>query len=48
VDENYIRDSLLTPQKDIVQGYPPQMPSFQGQLSDKKIDGLIAFIKTLK
>jgi cytochrome c oxidase subunit II len=48
VDENYIRDSLLTPQKDIVQGFPPQMPSFQGQLSDKKIDGLIAFIKTLK
>jgi cytochrome c oxidase subunit II len=48
VDENYIRDSILMPQKDIVQGYPPQMPSFQGQLSDKKIDGLIAYIKTLK
>lgn len=48
VDENYIRDSIIMPQKDIVQGFPPQMPSFQGQLSDKKIDGLIAYIKTIK
>ena len=48
VDENYFRDSLLEPQKDIVQGFPPQMPSFKGQISDKKIDGLIAYVKTLK
>lgn len=48
VDENYVRDSILEPMKDIVQGYPPQMPSFKGQLSDKKIDGLIAYLKTIK
>jgi cytochrome c oxidase subunit 2 len=48
VDENYIRTSILEPQKDIVQGFPPQMPSFKGQLNDKKIDGLIAYLKTLK
>jgi cytochrome c oxidase subunit 2 len=48
VDENYIRKSLMEPQADIVQGFPPQMPSFKGQLSDKKIDGLIAFIKTVQ
>lgn len=48
VDENYIRTSILEPMKDIVQGYPAQMPSFKGQLSDKKIDGLIAYLKTIK
>lgn len=48
VDENYIRTSILEPMKDIVQGYPPQMPSFKGQLSDKRIDGLIAYLKTIK
>lgn len=48
VDENYVRDSILEPMKDIVQGFPPQMPSFKGQLSDKKIDGLIAYLKTIK
>jgi cytochrome c oxidase subunit 2 len=48
VDENYIRDSILEPMKDVVQGYPAQMPSFKGQLSDKKIDGIIAYIKSLQ
>ncbi|HEX2734673.1 MAG TPA: cytochrome c oxidase subunit II [Polyangiaceae bacterium] len=48
VDENYIRNSIMEPQKDIVQGFPPQMPSFKGQLSDKKIDGIIAFLKTVQ
>lgn len=48
VDENYVRDSIMEPMKDIVQGYPPQMPSFKGQLSDKKVDGIIEYLKTLK
>jgi len=48
VDENYIRHSILEPQADIVQGFPPQMPSFKGQIKDKGIDGLIAYIKSLK
>lgn len=48
IDENYVRTSILEPMKDVVQGFPPQMPSFKGQLSDKKIDGLIAYLKTLK
>ncbi len=48
VDENYIRNSINEPMKDIVQGFPPQMPSFKGQLSDKKLDGIIAYIKSLK
>jgi cytochrome c oxidase subunit 2 len=48
VDENYLRESLLEPQKQIVEGFEPQMPSFKGQMSDARIDGLIAYIKSLK
>ncbi|WP_428262870.1 cytochrome c oxidase subunit II [Haliangium sp.] len=48
MDENYIRESLVNPQGQVVQGYPPSMPSFQGQLSEKEIDGVITYIKSLK
>ncbi|MEN9579869.1 MAG: Cytochrome c oxidase subunit 2 precursor [Pseudomonadota bacterium] len=48
VDENYVRRSILEPMADVVQGFPPQMPSFKGQLSDKKIDGIVEYLKTLK
>lgn len=44
-DANYIRESILNPNAKIVQGYAAAMPSFQGQLNDEDIDGLIAFIK---
>ena len=29
-------------------GYPPSMPSFEGQLKEKELAGLIAYIKSLK
>lgn len=48
VDENYIRKSIEEPNADIVAGFSPQMPSFRGQIKDKGIDGLIAYIKSLK
>jgi len=47
-DENYIKESILYPQAKAVQGYPPMgMPSYQGQLSDDDIHGIIEFIKTI-
>ncbi|MBA3452276.1 MAG: cytochrome c oxidase subunit II [Deltaproteobacteria bacterium] len=48
VDENYIRESLLYPQAKSRPGFPPTMPSFEGQLKEQEIEGLIAFIKSLK
>jgi len=48
-DENYLRESILYPNKKIVSGYPENlMPSFEGQLKDKEVDALIAFIKAQK
>jgi len=48
VDENYIRESLMYPQAKARPGFPPSMPSFDGQLKEKEIEGLIAFIKSLE
>ena len=48
-DENYIRESILNPNKKIVKGYQPgQMPSFQGQLTDEDIMAVIEFMKKYK
>ena len=46
-DEQYIHDSILQPQKQIVKGYTPIMPSFQNQVSEEEIMALIAYIKSL-
>ena len=50
VDENYVRDSILYPDKHVVAGYGPvsKMNSFQGKLSDVQIDYLISYMKYLK
>jgi cytochrome c oxidase subunit II len=47
-DDNYLRESILMPQAKVVAGYPPVMPSFQGQLNDKQIAAIIEYMKTLK
>lgn len=47
MDETYIRESVLSPQAKARPGYPPSMPSFEGQLKEKEIEGIIAYIKSL-
>jgi cytochrome c oxidase subunit 2 len=46
-DEAYLRDAILTPRKDVVAGYEPVMPSYQGQISEEDTVALIAYIKSL-
>ncbi len=48
VDEAYLRESILNPTAKVVTGFQPVMPPFQGQLKDREVDALIAYIKTLK
>ncbi len=47
VDENYIRESILYPQKRIVKGFGPVMPSFLGSLKDNEIDWIIWYLKSI-
>jgi len=46
-DEAYLRESILNPSAKIVKGYNPEMPSFQGILSDADIESVILFVKSL-
>jgi cytochrome c oxidase subunit 2 len=48
MDESYIIESINFPQAKSRPGFPPSMPSFQGQLKQVEIEGLIAYIKSLK
>ncbi|MGZ7039325.1 MAG: c-type cytochrome [Thermoanaerobaculia bacterium] len=47
IDDNYIKESIMKPQAKIVQGFTAtQMPQFS--LSDRQIDALVAYLKTIK
>jgi cytochrome c oxidase subunit 2 len=46
-DDQYIRDSILLPRKQVAAGYPPIMPTFQKVLSEDEVLDLIAYIKSL-
>lgn len=46
-DENYLRESILQPQKQLVAGHQPIMPTYQGLLDEESVMQLIAYLKTL-
>ena len=46
-DEAYLRDSILLPNQDVVAGYDPVMPTFQGQLAEEEVLQLVAYLKSL-
>ncbi len=46
-DENYLRESMLEPRAQLVQGYQALMPTFQGQVDEEELVLLIQYIKSL-
>jgi cytochrome c oxidase subunit II len=46
-DEAYLRDSILLPNKDVVAGFQPIMPSFSGVASEDQLVALLAYLKSL-
>jgi len=47
VDDEYLRESILNPSAQIVEGYQPIMPTFKGQVTEEQLVSLIAYIKSL-
>lgn len=48
-DEAYIRDSILNPGAQVVEGYANVMPTtYEQQLSEDQIESIIAFIESLR
>ncbi|HEY2101790.1 MAG TPA: cytochrome c oxidase subunit II [Chthoniobacterales bacterium] len=46
-DDQYLRDSILLPNKQIAAGYDPVMPTYQGQIGDEELNAIIAYLKSL-
>ena len=46
-DERYVHDAIVMPEEQIVAGYAPIMPSFQGQLGEEELLKLVFYIKSL-
>ena len=46
VDDDYLRESILSPQARIVKGYKPIMPTFQGLVTEDQLLQLIEYIKS--
>lgn len=46
-DDAYLRQSILEPQAQVVQGYAPAMPPYEGRITDEELDLLIAYLKSI-
>lgn len=46
-DDEYLRNSILQPKRDVVAGFEPIMPSFSGALSEGELVSLTAYIRSL-
>ncbi len=46
-DEDYLRESILNPKAKVVAGYPPIMPTYEGQLNEEQLLQLITYLKSL-
>ena len=46
-DARYIRDCILLPKTEVVAGFDPVMPSFQGRLSEDELFALITYIESI-
>jgi cytochrome c oxidase subunit 2 len=46
-DENYLRQCILNSKGQVVKGFPPIMPVFQGLLGEEQVNALVAYIKSL-
>lgn len=45
-DEEYLRSSILYPDREVVQGYRPVMPSYAGKISEQELEILVTYLKT--
>jgi len=46
-DEEYVRESILSPASKVVSGFKPIMPVFQGIVSEDQLNALVAYVKSL-
>jgi cytochrome c oxidase subunit 2 len=48
VDEAYLTKSMMDPMADLVLGYSPVMPTYQGRATGPQLAAIVEFIKSLQ
>ncbi len=48
VDEEYLRESTMTPNKQITKGFKPVMPEYEGELSEEELNQIVEILKEIK
>ena len=46
VDDRYLHDSIMLPDSQVVAGYAPIMPSYEGRIGEEDVLALLAYIKS--
>ncbi len=46
-DERYLHDSILWPDRQVVAGFAPSMPSFEGQMGEEEVLKIVAYIQSI-
>lgn len=46
-NEEYIRESILSPNKKITQGYQPMMPTYKDQVNQEQLNNIVEYVKSL-
>jgi cytochrome c oxidase, subunit II len=46
-NDEYLRNSILNPGGQVVEGFAPIMPTFKGQVTEEQLVSLVAYIKSL-
>lgn len=47
VDDAYVRESILKPNVSVIAGFEPIMTPFEGRITDKEIEAVTAYLRTL-
>ena len=47
VDDDYLRESILSPMSKVAKGFEPVMPTYEGLVDEMGIMRLIAYVKSL-
>ncbi len=47
-DAAYLTQSMMRPMEDLVAGYPPVMPTYQGQMEPADVAAIVEYIKSLR
>jgi cytochrome c oxidase subunit 2 len=47
VDEEFLRDAIVSPRRHLPPGYEPVMPSYEGKIPEEDLVKIVAYLKSL-